>query len=95
MYDVSIIGAGIIGTFIDRELSRYDLKINLIDKENDVSNGTTKANSAIIHAGYDAKPGTLMAKFNASGNPLFDHICEELDVPFKRIGSLVVAFKQK
>ncbi|WP_074351496.1 NAD(P)/FAD-dependent oxidoreductase [Proteiniborus sp. DW1] len=92
MYDVTIIGAGIIGAFIARELSRYELKIALLDKENDVSNGASKANSAIIHAGYDAKPGTNMAKFNSLGNPMFDKICEELDVEFERIGSFVVGF---
>lgn len=92
MYDVAIIGAGVIGTFIARELSRYKLDIALIDKESDVSNGTTKANSAIIHAGYDAKFGSNKGKFNALGNPMFDDICEELDVSLKRIGSLVVGF---
>lgn len=95
MYDVAIIGAGIIGTFIARELSRFKLDIALIDKENDVSNGTTKANSAIIHAGYDGKFGTNKGKFNALGNPMFDKICEELDVPFKRIGSLVIGFDRE
>lgn len=91
MYDVAVIGAGIIGTFIARELSRYDLKIVLIEKDTDIANGTTKANSAIVHAGYDAIPGTLKAKLNSKGNPMFDKVCEELDVPFKRIGSLVIA----
>lgn len=91
MYDVAIIGAGIIGTFIARELSRYKLNVVLIEKDNDVANGTTKANSAIVHAGYDAEPGTLKARFNAIGNQMFDKVCEELDVPFKRIGSLVIA----
>lgn len=95
MYDVAIIGAGVIGTFIARELSRYKLDIALIDKENDVSNGTTKANSAIIHAGYDAKFGTNKGKFNAQGNPMFDKICEQLDVPLKRLGSLVVGFDEE
>lgn len=95
MYDVAIIGAGIIGTFIARELSRYDLKTVILEKDNDVSNGTTKANSAIIHAGYDAEPNTLKSKFNILGNPMFDKVCEELDVPFKRIGSLVVAFSEE
>ncbi|WP_082394788.1 NAD(P)/FAD-dependent oxidoreductase [Caloranaerobacter sp. TR13] len=95
MYDVAVIGAGVIGTFIARELSRYKLNIVLIEKDNDVANGTTKANSAIIHAGYDAEPGTNMAKFNSKGNPMFDKICEELDVEFKRIGSLVVAFNDE
>jgi glycerol-3-phosphate dehydrogenase len=92
MYDVAIIGAGVIGTAIARELSRYDLKIVVLDKENDVSAGTSKANSAIIHAGYDPEENTLMAKYNALGNKMFDAVCEELSVPFKRNGSLVVAF---
>lgn len=95
MYDVAIIGSGIIGTFIARELSRYKLNIVLIEKDNDVANGTTKANSAIIHAGYDAEPGTKMAEFNSKGNPMFDKVCEELDVEFKRIGSLVIAFNDE
>ncbi|HLR35603.1 MAG TPA: NAD(P)/FAD-dependent oxidoreductase [Tissierellales bacterium] len=95
MYDVTIIGAGITGTFIARELSRYNLDILLLDKENDVSNGTTKANTALIHAGYDNKPGTKMAYFNVKGNPMFDKVCEELDVPFERIGSLVLGFNDE
>lgn len=95
MYDVVIIGAGVIGSFIARELSKYKLNIAIVEKDNEVSNGTTKANSAIIHGGYDAKPGTKMAKFNSSGNPMFDKVCEELDVPFKRIGSLVLAFNDE
>ena len=64
LYDIVIIGAGVSGTYIARELSRYDLKILILDKDNDVANETTSANSAIIHAGYDPKPGTAMAKFN-------------------------------
>ena len=91
MFDVAIIGAGIIGTFIARELSRYELKVALIEKDSDVANGTTKANSAIVHAGYDAKPGTNKGKFNALGNPMFEKICDELDVTFKRTGSFVIA----
>ena len=92
MYDVAIIGAGVIGCAVARELSRYDLKVVLIEKDTDIANGTTKANSAIVHAGYDAKPGSLKARFNVEGNAMFDEICKELDVPFERIGSLVVAF---
>jgi len=95
LYDVLIIGAGVTGASIARELSRYDLKVCILDKNNDVADATTKANSAIIHAGYDAKPGTLKAKFNALGAPMFDQICKELDVPFKRIGSLVIAFSEE
>ena len=95
MYDVAIIGAGVSGGAVARELSRYDLKLVILDKETDVSCGTTKANSAIIHAGYDPEEGTLMARLNAEGNPMFDRLCEELDVPFKRIGSLVVAYDEQ
>lgn len=94
MFDVLIIGAGICGTYIARELSRFKLHIALIDKANDISNGTTKANSAIIHAGYDPEPSTLMAKLNTRGNPMFDSVCKDLYVPFQRIGSLVLAFNQ-
>ncbi|MEA1910337.1 MAG: NAD(P)/FAD-dependent oxidoreductase [Spirochaetota bacterium] len=95
MYDVAIIGAGVTGAAIARELSRYKIKIIILEKETDVSCGTSKANSAIIHAGYDAEEDTFMAKFNTEGNPMFDTICNELSVPFKRIGSLVVAFDNK
>ncbi len=95
MYDVAIIGAGVSGTLIARELSRYELKTIILEKDNDVSNGTTKANSAIIHSGYDAAFGTNKGKFNALGNPMFDKLCNELDVPFKRIGSLVIAFSDE
>lgn len=95
MFDVAIIGAGVIGTFIARELSRYKLKVAIIEKDSDVANGTTKANSAIVHAGYDARPGTNKGKFNALGNPMFEKICEELDVPFKRVGSLVIASNEE
>jgi glycerol-3-phosphate dehydrogenase len=94
MYDVAIIGAGIAGTFIGRELSKYNLKVVMIDKENDVANATTMANSAIIHAGYDAKAGKNKGKFNAKGNLMFDPICEDLDVPFTRCGSLVIGFDE-
>jgi len=95
MYDITIIGAGITGTFIARELSRYQLSVLLIDKENDVADGTTKANSAIVHAGYDAEEGTLKARLNVRGNELYEQVCKELHVPFKRIGSLVIAFNEK
>ena len=91
MQDILIIGAGVIGGSIARELSKYNLDVVVVDKEADVANGTTKANSAIVHAGYDAIEGTLMAKYNVLGNAMFDKLSKELDFPFKRIGSLVVA----
>ena len=95
MYDVFIIGAGVTGSMIARELSRYQLSVAIIDRENDVGNVTSNANSAIIHSGYDPLPGSLKAKFNVSSNPLFDKLCEELDVSFSRIGSLTVAVEDK
>lgn len=95
MYDVAIIGAGVTGTFLSRELSRYALKVVLIEKDTDVANGITKANTAIIHSGYNAKEGTLKARLNKISNPMFEQICEELDVPFKRIGSLLIAFHKE
>lgn len=94
MYDVVVIGAGVAGTCIARELSRYQLKVLLLDQESDVANETTMANSAIIHAGYDAKAGLLKGRFNAPGNAMFDQICDELDVPFIRCGSLVIGFDE-
>lgn len=95
MYDVAIIGAGVIGSAIARELSRYNVKVCVIEKEEDVCNGTSKANSAIIHAGFDAKPGSLKAKLNVRGNEMMDQLSKELDIPFKRNGSLVVCTKDQ
>ncbi len=91
MYDVIIIGAGVTGCFIARELARYKLNVLVLEKNNDVGNETTSANSAIVHSGYDPLPGTLKAKLNVQGNAMYDKICKELDVSFKRIGSITVA----
>ena len=90
-YDVLIIGAGAVGASVARELSRYNLSIALLDKENDVGNVTSMANSAIVHSGYDPVPGTNKAKFNVLGNKMFDAISDELDIKFERNGSLTVA----
>lgn len=95
MFDVIIIGAGVIGCSIAREISRYDLKICVLEKDIDVANGTSKANSGIVHAGYDAKFGSLKAELNVKGNQMFDRLSEELDFPFKRNGSLVLCFDEK
>ena len=92
MYDVVIIGAGVTGSSSARELSRYDLNILVVEKEEDVCCGTSKANSAIVHAGFDAKPGSLKAKLNVRGVELMKVACEELNVPLKNIGAFVVAF---
>lgn len=95
LFDVAIIGAGVSGAFIARELSRYNLKVALLEKCNDVAMGSTKANSAIVHAGYDAEPGTVKAKMNIRGIALMAKVCAELNAPFKNIGSLVVAYNNE
>lgn len=95
MYDVLIIGAGVIGGSIFRELTKYNLKVSVLEKENDVSMGTTKANSAIIHAGFDPDPESVVAKYNVRGNEMYEGLCKELDVPFKRNGAMVVAFAEE
>lgn len=95
MYDVVIIGGGVIGCSVARELAKYQLKVAVLEKENDVCEVTSMANSAIVHSGYDPKPGTLKAKLNRAGNLMFDQISKELDVEFKRIGSLTVASSEK
>ncbi len=95
MYDVIIVGAGVIGCLTARNLAKYNLKILVIEKDNDVGNETTSANSAIVHSGYDPLPNSSKAKFNVLGNAMFDKLCEELDVKFKRIGSITVAFDER
>ncbi|MCF0127986.1 MAG: NAD(P)/FAD-dependent oxidoreductase [Pseudobutyrivibrio sp.] len=95
MYDVAIIGAGVIGAAIAREMAKYQVKVCVIEKEEDVCCGTSKANSAIVHAGFDAKPGSLKAKVNVRGNEMMDQLSKELDIPFKRNGSLVVCTKDQ
>ena len=95
MYDVAIIGAGVVGCAIARELSKFDLNACVIEREEDVCCGTSKANSAIIHAGFDAKPGTLKAKLNVRGNEMMEDLARDLDFPFRRNGSLVVCTKNQ
>ena len=95
MYDVAIIGAGVTGSAIARELSRYQVKACVIEREEDVCCGTSKANSAIVHAGFDAVPGSVKAMVNARGNAMMDQVAADLDVPFKRNGSLVVCTKDQ
>ena len=94
MYDVIIIGAGIIGTTISRELSRYSGKFLVLDKHNDVSCGTTKANSGIVHAGFDAKVGSKKAYFNVRGAKMFEKLAQELEFPYRKNGAFVLAFDE-
>ena len=91
-YDVAIIGAGVIGGMVARELSRYQLKVCLLEKENDVAMGASRANSGIIHGGYDPEPGTLKAKMNTQGIGLLYEAARELNVHHKNNGSMVCAF---
>ena len=95
MYDVAIIGCGITGAATAYYLSRYKLSIAIVEKNNDVCMGATRANSAIIHAGYDPEPGSLCAKYNVRGCKLAGEICRKLSVPYQNIGSLVVAFSEQ
>lgn len=95
MYDIVIIGAGVVGGMIARELSKYDLGICVLEKEADVAMGATKANSAIVHAGFDAKEGSLKAKMNLRGSRMMPRIAEELGVKYVRNESLVVAFEHE
>ena len=92
MTDVIVIGAGVVGCAAARELARFDLRVRVLEKACDVAEGATKSNSAIVHAGFDAKPGTHKARFNVLGNARFAALCQELDVPFQRNTSLVTAF---
>mgnify|MGYP003305963362 CR=1 FL=1 len=94
-YEVIIIGAGVSGTAIARELSKYEIKCCVLEKEEDVCCGTSKANSAIIHAGYDAANGSMMAKMNVEGNAMMDELAKVLDIPFKRNGSLVLCLNKE
>jgi len=94
MYDVIIIGAGVSGSAVARELSRYKVNACVLEKEEDVCCGTSKANSAIIHAGYDAAEGSLMAKLNVEGNQIMPELSKELDIPFEQCGSLVVCLDE-
>ena len=91
MYDITIIGAGICGSLIAHELSKYELKVLVLEKEMDVAEGATGANSAMVHSGHDPKPGTLKCRYNLEGSRMFPDLCRELQVSYKQIGAFVVA----
>lgn len=94
MKKIIIIGAGVVGCSIARELSRYEADITVLERENDVACGTSKANSGVVHGGFDAKPGTNKALYNVLGNAMFDKLSKELDFPFKRNGAYVLCFDE-
>jgi glycerol-3-phosphate dehydrogenase len=95
MTDIIIIGAGVAGCAVARELSKYQVKICVVEKEEDVCCGTSKANSAIVHAGYDAAEGSLMAKLNVQGNEMMEALSKELDFSFQRNGSLIICLNKE
>ena len=95
MYDVVVIGGGVIGGMVARELSRYELGICILEKENDVAMGATKANSAIVHAGFDAKEGSLKELLNVRGSKMMEKVCAELGVKYQKNGSLVIGFNDE
>ena len=93
-YDAVIIGAGVTGSAIARELSRREGRFLVLERAGDVCEGTSKANSAIVHAGFDAEPGTMKARMNVQGNEMMTKLSEELDIPFKRVGAFVVCLDE-
>ena len=95
MYDVVVIGAGVVGGMIARTLSAYRLKICILEKQHDVAMGASCANSAIVHAGFDAKEGTLKAKLNVRGSEMMAKTCKELGVKYRNNGSLVIGFNEE
>lgn len=95
MFDVAVIGAGVVGGMIARTLSAYDLRVCIVEKKNDVATGASCANSAIVHAGFDAKEGSLKAKLNVRGSEMMEKVCRELGVKYKNNGSLVIAFNDE
>ncbi len=95
MEDIIVIGAGAVGAFIARNLSKYEVSTLVLDKENDVCDATSMANSAIAHSGYDPLPGTKKAYFNVRGNQMLDDICSDLDVAFIRNGTLTIAIEDE
>ena len=95
MFDVVVIGAGVVGGFVARELSRYKLNVAIVERASDVALGATRANSAIVHAGFDAKEGSLKARFNVRGSEMMEDVARELGVKYQRCGSLVVGFGEE
>ena len=94
MFDVAIIGAGVNGALLARKLSQYDINVLVIEKGNDIASGSSKANSAVVHAGYDPEPNTLKAQLNVKGAKMMKELCNEIDVPYKSYPTLVVAFAE-
>ncbi len=95
MVDVLVIGAGAVGTAVARELSVLDLDILVIDRRNDVGGDASKSNSAIIHTGFDAPPGSVESEMVVQANPMYDRLCRDLEIPFQRVGAILVAVSEE
>ena len=95
MFDIVIIGAGVVGGLVAEALAKYDKKICILDKASDVAMGATRANSAIVHAGFDAKEGSLKARFNVRGSVLMEDVCRRLGVKYQNNEALVVGFESE
>ena len=93
--NVLVIGAGAVGCAIARELTKYEVKVLVVDKNEDVGGDASKSNSAIIHTGYDASPGTLESELLVAANPMYDSLVKQLDVPFAKIGAILPAFSNE
>ena len=93
--NVVVIGAGAVGCAVARELSKYKIDVVVVDKNEDIGGDASKSNSAIIHTGYDASPGTLESQLVVAANPMYDELARDLDVPFKRIGAILPAITQE
>ena len=94
MYDVIIIGAGVTGASVARALSFYQLKVLVLEKHGDVCEESSKANSGIVHSGYDAKPGSLKAKYNLLDSKSMESFCKKYQIPYRRNGSLVLCLSE-
>ena len=95
MYKIAIIGGGVVGGMIARAMSKYEGKLVILEKESDVAMGQSKANSGIVHAGYDPEPGSLKARLNVRGSQMMEEVCRQLDVKYRRNGTLVVGFDDR
>ena len=95
MYKIAIIGGGVVGGLIARAMSKYQGSLVILEKENDVAMGQSKANSGIVHAGYDPEPGSLKATLNVRGSQMMEEVCRELDVKYRKNGTLVVGFNDE
>lgn len=93
--NVVVIGAGAVGCAIARELSKYQIEVTVVDKRDDIGGDASKSNSAIIHTGYDAAPGTLESQLVVAANPMYDELAKDLEIPFKRIGAVLPAFTEE